>query len=134
LGVSPRRPPCHPLASQIRSRGRAPAHLRLAPAADGPNSLFYRSLAQAGLQTPSATFHSIHDTLTDMEGTEALVEGSVNVKDKTFYRVGAGLDVVRAHPNPTHNRQGGRRSHSPLHAMPGAHSLISLRAPLAHRT
>jgi len=47
----------------------------------------------AGLRTPSATFHSVHDTLTDMEGTEALFAGSVNVQDKTFYRVGAGLDV-----------------------------------------
>jgi alpha-beta hydrolase superfamily lysophospholipase len=46
-----------------------------------------------GLRTPSATFHSVHDTLTDMEGTEALFSGSVNVPDKTFYRVGAGLDV-----------------------------------------
>ena len=46
-----------------------------------------------GLRTPFATFHSVHDTLTDMEGTESFMASSVNVKDKVFYRVGAGLDV-----------------------------------------
>ncbi|GMI43274.1 hypothetical protein TrCOL_g9788 [Triparma columacea] len=47
------------------------------------------------VQVPFATFHSVHDTLTDLEGTEALFENSKNVRngDKKFYRVGAGLDV-----------------------------------------
>ncbi|GMH67428.1 hypothetical protein TL16_g04676 [Triparma laevis f. inornata] len=33
-----------------------------------------------GVQVPFATFHSVHDTLTDIEGTEALFERSKNVR------------------------------------------------------
>ena len=44
---------------------------------------------------PLATFHSVHDTLTDIEGTEALFTRSSNVRngDKKFFKVGEGLDV-----------------------------------------
>jgi len=47
------------------------------------------------ITVPFVTFHSIHDTLTDLEGTEALFENAKNVRngDKKFMRVGAGLDV-----------------------------------------
>ena len=45
------------------------------------------------VQVPFATFHSVHDTLTDIEGTEAFFERSRNVRngDKKFFRVGEGL-------------------------------------------
>ena len=45
--------------------------------------------------TPYGVFHSVHDTMTDMEGTEAFHERTDNIKgnDKTFFRVGQGLDV-----------------------------------------
>ena len=44
---------------------------------------------------PFAVYHSVHDTLTDLEGTEALYGRTKNVRegDKSFFRVGIGLDV-----------------------------------------
>ena len=44
---------------------------------------------------PFANFHSVHDSLTDMEGSEALLERSTNVRggDKTFFKVGEGCEV-----------------------------------------
>ena len=44
------------------------------------------------VQVPFATFHSVHDTLTDIEGTEAFFERSTNVRngDKKFFKVGEG--------------------------------------------
>ena len=48
----------------------------------------------SNVKVPFATFHSVHDTLTDWEGTEALMSGSNPIGgDKTFYKVGEGLDV-----------------------------------------